>query len=1192
MIPYIFRKYPGYNPNEIKCWSPSTVIDTSSFDVDDIVFSKGSSKAGTAIPSPLARMELFDTAFHIVASDQKNNLKGKTIYHQLVSDCLDVLQLIFNTKSADIGFGKKLWFKEWKVRENIDKLKAKGESHPNYLLAKSLNQIFSDKINPRFAGVDSIFLIYYENKLIGGTSPLTLVFTSPNWSRYIKDGAIANIPQSADGDVFFDEDYKALYERDKVFAEYMYKLLLQHKDAFAIAEGLRKYINKTIDTYFSQWKNEFPEFRAAAGNSDDVASNVMGTAYDKVLTNVENKYLTINGLYFYHQQEGKEKEKIKAVSDFVIRPSVTKYNLQKNEKGEEQIVHPPLVLVDGMNYSGDYMERNSPWNSNTKIRDIYHKYVPLFERRLPQGNAQSVTYPFITTDDFLESYLVEMPFNINSSKFYSGFRGDFKYLLPIKKEYFNFFTINDLKNSLTIILDEGEVRVNLKVPIRNKKGIQDILFAKTYSKAKGTVAECRADIGIYPFYQVTDSDLNDYTILLANRIEKDKTKEQLALHFFSFKNFASDDTRLDSNPVIRSVFDAGATATSKYYRLKTAFDYIETSYHFDEVGNKCSGLIVPDFTNRSFNKGNLIKAYTFAIDFGTSNTHIAYMENSDALPRPFEIEAADQQMVLLNTPSNTTDLDIKYATYGRFPEIDLILRREFLPAVITSKDNAAISFPFKTASGEVVDFSNIEKSKVDLFSHINIGYYIDKEINRGNIIYTTNLKWLLENSNDDSNKSRVKFFLQQLLLQIKAKAILNNGKPAELKVVWSIPLSMDRGNKTLLKAVLKDAFNDVFANSGASLEEPIPESVAPYFYLTKSGTGIQDIANAVNMDIGGGTTDVMMFMESAGAGRADKYVTTSFRFAGNDLWGSGYKGKLKDNGFIKNYLLYQKANNINPEEMKYFNKGKDDSNLDADDLISLLFKYDKKFRFSDSITIGNPGLSLLLYLHFAAIIYHIVQILEEKKYPLPRYLSFTGKGSQYIKLICGGDEAELERFTRLLIAAYTDLPIQSSFKIHLNSNPKEITANGSVLYALSDEKEKQKYNGDFQFTHPGYDSKTHSNNDENAGFLIKDTLEINSPLNIAVLNNINSFLEKTLTNRSIIDFLNGFKIRNLKTAYDMLRWNGNIDNGEGMVYDSYRKVLNNLRNLDKESPLPESLFFFGLKDALYQLSKYLTEARN
>ena len=478
------------------------------------------------------------------------------------------------------------------------------------------------------------------------------------------------------------------------------------------------------------------------------------------------------------------------------------------------------------------------------------------------------------------------------------------------------------------------------------------------------------------------------------------------------------------------------------------------------------------------------------------------------------------------------------------------------------------------------------------------------EILKENVTYTTNLKWLLENNNDDTNKSRVKLFLQQLFWQIKAKAILNGGKLADLKIVWSIPLSMRGSNRTTLKGALREAFNAVFGNTGATLEEPIPESVAPYFYLTKSGSGIQDIANAINIDIGGGTTDVMMFMESAGANRQDKYVTTSFRFAGNDLWGSGYKGKLKDNGFIKNYLTYQKANNISPESDLYFKSGMSNSNLSADDVVSLLFKYDTQFRFSDSITIGNPNLSLLLYLHYSAIIFHIVQIIEAKQYPLPRYLSFTGKGSQFIKMICGGDESELEDFTKLLIKAYTTLPLQSSFKIHLNDNPKEITANGSVLYSLAGSEEKVKYKDveDLQLVHPGFDIKTapalaerleNTIKDKNSNdrFLINDVTEINSPLNSATLHNINSYLEKTLTNRSIIDFLNDFKVKNVKAAYDALRWNGDIDNGEGLVYDSYRKVLNNLRTQDKQSTLPESLFFFAFKDALYQLSKYITDTK-
>jgi len=1211
MASHIFRKYAGYNPNEIKCWSPSTSIDTNSFDVENIVFTRGSSKAGTAIPSPLARMELFDTAFHILATDQKNNLNGRTIYHQLVSDCLDVMQMIFNSRNSDIGTDKKIWFKEWKVRENIDKLKSKGENHPNNLLAKSFEQIFFDRGSPRFNGTESIFLIYYENKLVGGTSPLTLFFTSPNWSRYIDDGLIANIPVSADGDTFFDNDYRALHERDKAFVEFLYKLYLQNRNAFNRCEGLRKYINKTIDTYFTDWRHQFNEYQSVINNNETdnfiPQTNLMDVDYDKVLTKVENKNLIVNGIHFYHQQEGREKEKIKNVSDFVIRPSENKYSMQYDTGGNVVKVEPPLVLVDGMNMPGDYMEKNSPWDPNTKIKDFYYRAIPLFERRLPQGLSLTVTYPFVTTEDFLEDFLVKMPFKINNSKFYSGYSGDFEYLLPIKKEYFNFFKLVDLKSNLSIIINEGQVKVTLKFPIRNRKGTPEITLMKIYDKSKGNIIECRAGLGIYPFYQITETDanyqsLNDYTVLLAER--EDKLKFQ-SLEFYSFKDYVADGTHLTNEMSQRATWadinSGDSTATSKYFKIKQAFDYIELTYR-DTNESRCGGLIMPNFDNRSYDKNNLIKSYTFALDFGTSNTHIAYKENSEALPKPFDIDESDQQMVLLNAPGTDKDLAVKYSNYGQFPAIDATLRREFLPAIITNKSRSAISFPFKTASCEIAAFGNTEKSKVDLFSHINIGYYIDQEAKKADgaiansIIYTTNLKWLIENNNDDSNKSRVKFFLKQLLIQIKTKTVLNSGKLSDLKVVWSVPLSMQRGNRTTLNGILKDAFKEVFGSSGAKLLEPIPESVAPYFFLTKSESDIQDTANAINIDIGGGTTDVMMFMESSG-NRSDKYLTTSFRFAGSDLWGSGYRNKLKDNGFIKNYLNYQKTNNIVPDEINYFTKVKDDGNLSADDLVSLLFRYDDKFRFSDSITIGNPDLGLILYLHYSAIIYHIIQIIEIKQYPLPRYLSFTGKGSQYIKLICGGDESQLEEFTKLLFEAYTDQESQSSFEIYLSSNPKEITANGAVLYALADVEEQKKYEGKFEFIHAGFNPKLDTNltskfSDPDADpIAILDTIAIDSELNIAVLNNLNNYLEKTLNNRKITDFLNGFKVKSAKMALSTLKWNGDIFNGSGLIYDSYKTVLKDLHKQDKDNQLPESLFFYALKDALYRLSKSIVETK-
>ncbi|HYC27961.1 MAG TPA: hypothetical protein VEB42_04080, partial [Chitinophagaceae bacterium] len=596
MPPYVFRKYSGYNPNEIRCWSISTAINPDNFIIEDIVYSKGSSKAGTSIPSPLARMELFDTAFQIVATDQKNNLEGNTIYHQLVSDCLDVLQLLFNTSGSEIGESKKIRFREWKVRENIEQLKVGGELHPHYILGKSLEQIFFDNTGS-FTGLDSIFLIYYDNKLLGGTSPLTLAFTSPNWSRYIADGQVTNVPQSMDGDIFFDNIYRPLHKRDKSFVEYLYKLLLVYKPAFTRADGLRKYINRTIDMYFQDMRHSLERYQPEAMDAD----------YTRIKTNVENKYLTINGLYFYHQREGKEKDKIAAVSDFVIQATEKKYKIQYNENKEEQFVYPPLVLLNGMNMPGDYMEQNVPWNPNTQINDFYHRNILLYERKLPLGNSQSVTYPFITTEDFLEDILVEMPYAIDKRRFFTASSGNCNYLLPVKKEYFNFFNFRDLQQNLSIAQNNGVVMVTLKVPIRNRKGIPHIVFSKQYKASDNTIIKCRAGIGIYPFYQVTEpalSMLNDYTILLANKEETELKDERIALKFFNYKKFASDTDSIAKQMISRSESGkSGTQAISRFYKFRELFDYMEMSYRYDNV-RKCSGLIIPDFENRRFDARN------------------------------------------------------------------------------------------------------------------------------------------------------------------------------------------------------------------------------------------------------------------------------------------------------------------------------------------------------------------------------------------------------------------------------------------------------------------------------------------------------------------------------------------------------------------------------------------------------------
>lgn len=1208
-MPYTFRKYSGYNANEIKCWSPTGMIKVDNFEISETKSKRGASKIGTSIPSPVARMELFDTAFQMVSSESQKGLEGSSVYHQLVSDCLDMIQLLFSTNSSDIGVGKKIWFKEWRVQESLNRLSSKHIDHPHQLLGKAFSLVFDGHGSQSgFVGTESIYLIYYENRLMGGTSPLTLFFTSPNWDRYIADNQIADVPKGSDGVPFFGDKHRALFERDRSFVEYLYKLLLCNPSGFANCGGLRQYINKTVDRYFPDLTHQFSDWGLNG-------TKKLGDEYSPLKTNIDSKLLKVNDIFFYHQSEEVKRRKIKNTSDFVILASNNKYAEQKDRDGNQVHVEAPLVLIEGMNFPGDYMEENSAWDATTKINYFLQQHTPLFERRLPQGDSLTVTYPFLTMGDFLEDYLMEMPFKINREKFFTGVGGDFKFLLPIKKEYFNFFDFDDLKRNLDIKATPEQVVVTLKVPIRNKKGVREISFTKTYSG--NHIKMCKAGIGIFPFYKISERDpsynfLNEFTVLLA---EKNDVLRLEALNFYNYDNRVYADNsqhdRLKAGSIERTVaadVEGTAMTASRFYKLKESFDYLELRYQ--DNGIEVSGIIIPNFEGRVFNKLNLSKSMTFSIDFGTSNTHIAFKEKSSPLPIPFEIDEVDQQMVMLNEPLISADLGIRYDRFGQLPDLALTVNREFMPRVIKSKGHTTVSFPFKTATYEVSSFNNMDKQSAELFGHINIGFNIEREENTTNsAVYTTNLKWLLENNTDNgniiANKARVSFFLKQLMLQIRTKAILNFCKPEQLDILWSIPSSMDRKTRTELTKIFKEAYISVFPNADftrqSQIEHPIKESVAPYFFLTKNDSGIQEGANVINVDIGGGTTDIMMFMESTG-NRKDKYLTSSFRFAGNDIWGSGYKGSLKDNGFIKNYHAFQKANHIESNDNKYFLNALKDNNLSADDLISILFKYDKSFRFSESITNGNANLSIVLYLHYSAIIYHICQVIESKKYPLPRYLSFTGKGSQYLKLLCNGSETELNNFTKLLFKSYSAQSLQTSFRVHVNEDPKVITANGMIEYYgadLQDQFVEVPRSTDFsEFEHDTRKKyqefvlagDLQSNGTDGLLTSISDTLDLSNTINIGVLNNVNEFLERTLANKQIVDFLNDFKIKNTKVVYDELKWNGDVFNGEGLMYDSYKKVLKDLHKLDHEQPLPESLFFYAFKDTLYRLSKSITQS--
>lgn len=101
--------------------------NSAQFQNDDInnirVLNARNDKSLNAIPSPLARIHLFEAAFSLVYQDELNgtNVSGDA-YKKLVSDCFDVFELLFNWNNH-IREGKDLKIVSWDKETETEKLK-------------------------------------------------------------------------------------------------------------------------------------------------------------------------------------------------------------------------------------------------------------------------------------------------------------------------------------------------------------------------------------------------------------------------------------------------------------------------------------------------------------------------------------------------------------------------------------------------------------------------------------------------------------------------------------------------------------------------------------------------------------------------------------------------------------------------------------------------------------------------------------------------------------------------------------------------------------------------------------------------------------------------------------------------------------------------------------------------------------
>lgn len=996
--------------------------------IADKLFEYGDSinKMGTSIPTPYARLYLFDSAFKQLNSyfnSQEEDLKqvsyegvinneGNTVptaYHFLVSECLDMLEFIF--KYGDI---KEFDVEEWDVQAECNVLMQVGNNDQKELGAALLDAHDTTVLS----NFSKIYLFKWkasngEEIILGGTSPITLVYTSPNVRRRLKEAKL-EFYGGAGNRLFDNSRHTPLYERSKDFREFLYTYWLT---------DLSKIDSLTDTQIYSYINNCHVQFdkKIIIDKKAPELKKVKPLSIESIGS------ITTSGVYLYCSHN----EFDPADCDYIIKPTV---NLWKHEdvNGEARSVDTPLALtsngVDGYNY----IDKDRKWNRATdNIPSILEK--ALTERILP---GTTFKYPYITVDDFLEPKIIEVSYNVRKDKFYTGSSQNIKYMLPLKKEFFKFFKIEDIESMVNVSVDKDtlDVTVTIDIPLEDGK---KIILSKCYCDGDEDGKGCDKvrcfdkemfDLAIFPSYRLTRN--NAYNIMLGtNKLDN------LKLKFYRLSD-------LEKGKLIQEVSDEIRTSDNgfqtRHLHVDGDFDFMELTV--PDESNTCSTLIIPKFKPCP----NTISKFTFCVDFGTTNTHVAYVSKMLGDASAVTVNQIDNFSILRSEIPENDDSQIMILNddrgAGYFVKFPTFLQREFVPFEIDRKKG--IHYPMRTTTWEKIQ----QEGNLKCFSSMNIGFNYDNElIKEGNTqgVYRTNIKWA---KNDLLAPTRLQEYFKEQLWMMKGKSALNGGG-GDFKVVATYPLSMSVPEVQAFKNAWKSAAHWLNIDE-ANIKFEI-ESVAPYYSFLASLNFGQPY---MNLDIGGGTTDILHVNPKPGG--KDASAVFSALFAANDIWGDGVNdanNKL-ENGFI-DFYMQSDAYKILPDTKKLELKAVlEKAGLSSSDFISYLFTHDKDAKdplnFSQTITSSSEMMRVII-VHFASLMYYTAVILDLAELKIPMKITFTGMGSKYIKLITD-DEATLSLIVSRIFAYYGKLVDNNDLRtaniqIQFSKEPKLVTAQGGLI---------------------------------------------------------------------------------------------------------------------------------------------------
>ena len=568
----IFRLYTE-GASTFTDWNESPTFPYNSNNRDNIDDPDGASARNeiTSIPSPFARIDLVKNAFKIVTSPHpkthETDLDGKTIFHKMVSDALDVGEIFFNIDK----FKNKIEIIPWDSTLMIEQLKMSDMDGHRYLGDALEKYLESDAQAYNFGDLHNIYLLNFlqgpdELNIIGATSPATVFFSNANKLDYVSQKL--NFGQSSP----FDDDYYPLYKRDSEYIKFWFILRKSIPDFATRFPEVEEYLKLTMRAITDNTLKS--QLRALTESDTRQLSEI------EVRTDGQNNTVEVLGYPLLKRSvvnNGNE-------SDFVI-----------DTKKDADII--PLVLpIDSGNRYRDMLYVTDTWGKINSAPCVVEEQ-DLNKRELPfDGSIRA----YITIGDLMQDNIVRVPHKLNNKEYFDG-------SIELGDEKMSYLPMFEMER-----LAGGSVKVTLRIPVKSRSRNKYVEYSRNFYGENE--ADPQHNIG-----GMREFDFAGFVMpLIRFRQEQDALYTVSCISTYSrkyaLKFFKGDQQIADVVMDCRNQNRAANYKAENYTVANNNFDHIEIE---DAEGN--TGVIVPSFR---FSKSSRVSTPSISLSTSVPPTHI------------------------------------------------------------------------------------------------------------------------------------------------------------------------------------------------------------------------------------------------------------------------------------------------------------------------------------------------------------------------------------------------------------------------------------------------------------------------------------------------------------------------------------------------------------------------------------------